>query len=143
MQRPAMQRKTDTKKRRAQLCAVAMLAIASGMFGFGAIPSSIEPQAQALLVVFAAIVLVQVAHALFSPRWRAPGRGERALLLSGRAAGALIVVAAPLAFASFWSAHELSAEKIGRQIDRGVAGITRQAHGAVVELASAPEDGGR
>jgi hypothetical protein len=134
MRRQAMLRKTDAKKTRAQLCAVALLAVASGVLGFGAIPSSFALQAQALFVVFAAIVFIQVAHALFSPRWRAPGGGERALLLSGRAAGALIVVAAPLAFASFWSAHDLSAEKIGREIDLSAVQLIRQTRDAVTAL---------
>lgn len=93
--------------------------------------ASFTPHAQALFVFFVALFAVTGVRLALRDRWRAPGRGEHRLAFTARLVGAAAIVAMPLAAGSFWSEHELTAEKIGREIDRGAAAIGRQAEGMI------------
>lgn len=98
---------------------------ASALFAFGVIQS---PQAQALFLVFAAVLaMFALFNALFGSRRARHGHGDRAVKISGSLVGLLTVAAGVLAIVYFWTDHQLSAEKIGHEIDRGAAGLARQA----------------
>ncbi|MBC7768325.1 MAG: hypothetical protein H7124_06020 [Phycisphaerales bacterium] len=118
----------------------------SGLLAFGIIQSSFTPQAQALFYVFAAALLLTfAAKKIFGGGGHAKGHGkpsahgahghgERALLFSGRAIGTMMIAAGALGAIFFWTDNDLTAEKVGRQIDGGVASVGRQAQATYVAL---------
>lgn len=103
----------------------------SALFAFGIIQSAFAPQAQALFIVFAAVLLLTLlAKRVFGHTARGHGHGhggDHAVVMSGRTVGMVTVGAAMLAGLVFWNSNELNAEKIGREIDRGASGLGRQA----------------
>ncbi len=119
---------------------------ASAVFAFGIVQSAFAPQAQALFIVFAAVLLLLLAADKFfgDEHGRAGrGHGDRAVVMSGRMVGAVTVLAALLAVAFFWTDNRMSAEKIGRHIDRGAASLGRQAQFTLTRLTGRPaEDAG-
>jgi hypothetical protein len=101
---------------------------ASAVFAFGLIQSAFATQAQALFLVFAAVLaLMVIFHSVFSSHGRADHGRDEAVVMSGRAAGVITVIAAMLAVGFFWTENDLSAEKIGRHIDRGAVFLSQQA----------------
>ena len=99
---------------------------ASALFAFGLIQSTFAAQTQALFLVFAAVLaLLLLFNVLIGERTR--GHADRAVEFSGRFVGLLTIAAAALAIVFFWTDNQLSAEKIGREIDRGAASLSRQA----------------
>jgi hypothetical protein len=106
---------------------------ASALFAFGIIQSAFAPQAQALFIVFAAVLLlIMLAKRVFGHTAHGHGHGhghgaDHAVVMSGRTVGMVTVGAAMLAGLFFWTSNDLNAEKIGREIDRGAAGLGRQA----------------
>jgi hypothetical protein len=123
----------------------------SGLLAFGIVQSAFAPQAQALFLLFGALLLTIVATRMLlrggGGHGRGHGRGghgahhgghgghgEGALTLGGRAMGTLFIIALALGGVYFWTDNQLTAEKIGRHIDGGVAGLGRQAHATFVTL---------
>lgn len=118
---------------------------ASALFAFGIVQSAFAPQAQALFLVFAAVLAVVIVfNAVFANNHTAHGnghgRGDHAVVLSGRLVGLLTVAAALLAVGYFWTDNQLSAEKIGRHIDRGAAGLGQQAEATFQRLSGQRND---
>lgn len=116
----------------------------TGLFGFGVIQSAFAPQAQALFVVFAAVlVLITLANKFFGHGGHghaAHGHGsDHAVVMSGKTVGLVTVLAAVLAVGYFWTDNELSAEKVGRHIDRGAVGLSRQATVTLTRLTGGAE----
>ncbi|HYD89091.1 MAG TPA: hypothetical protein VEA80_16560 [Vitreimonas sp.] len=119
---------------------------ASGVLAFGIIQSAYSQQAQALFYVFGAVLLGTLAakkflgggghgHAAHGGGHAAPDHGsDHAVVMSGRLVGAMMIGAAALAGVYFWTDNELTAEKVGRQIDGGVASIGRQVEATYVAL---------
>ena len=114
---------------------------ASALFAFGVIQSAFAPQAQALFLVFAAVLALVV---MFNAMFRAPrakhGHGDRAVRISGSLVGMLTIIAGVLAIAYFWTDNQLSAEKIGRAIDRGASSLSQQAQTAFERLSGQRDD---
>ncbi len=114
----------------------------SGLLAFGVVQSAFAPQAQALFLLFGALLLTILATRMLlknrgghgHAKGHGHGHGEGALVLSGRAFGTLFVAAVALGGFYFWTDNQLTAEKIGRHIDGGVAGLGRQAHATFVTL---------
>jgi hypothetical protein len=129
----------------------------SGLIAFGVIQSAFAPQAQALFVVFAAVLLLFVAGNKFlgggghaHAGHGAHGGGDHAVVMSGRMVGTIMMVAGVLAAVYFWTDNDLSGEKVGRYIDHGAASLGHQAevtitrltsHGADDGATQAPQDG--
>jgi hypothetical protein len=117
---------------------------ASALFAFGIVQSAFAPQAQALFFVFAAVLaMLTVFNVVFSNSHAAHAHGhgsDHAVVLSGRLIGLLTVAAAVLAVAYFWTDNQLSAEKIGRHIDRGAAGLGQQAQSTFQRLSGQRDD---
>lgn len=115
----------------------------SGLFAFGIIQSAFAPQAQALFLVFAAMLAVTTlaSRVMGGGHAKAHGGGghgssgghgsghatEHAVVMSGRSAGTLIIIGGVLGIIFFWNANHWTAEKMGRQIDRGVVWLWHQA----------------
>lgn len=132
----------------------------SGSLAFGLVETPFTPQAQALFLVFGALLATMLAGKMFlggghshsaghgvahARRAHGHSRGhgrshgrEGAILFSGRAVGTMMVAAGALALVSFWTDNELSAQKIGRHIDGGVASLSRHVQATVGVLS----DGG-
>jgi hypothetical protein len=99
---------------------------ASALFAFGVVQTAFTPQAQALFLVFAAVLfLTAVFKNIFATRRARHGR-DQAVVMSGRIVGAITVIAAVLAVVFFWTGNDLSGEKIGRYIDQGAMSLSRQ-----------------
>lgn len=111
--------------RQTELAVLIYVTIASAVAA--ASDASFAPHALALAVFFVALLAITILRLAFGDRWRPPGSGETRLAFAARVVGAIAVIAMPLAVSSFWSEHELTAEKIGREIDRSAAAIGRQA----------------
>lgn len=126
---------------------------ASGLLAFGIIQTAFTQQAQALFYVFGAVLLLTLAakkvfgggggHA------KAHGGGhsahadhgkDHAVVMSGRLVGTMMIGAAALAGVYFWTDNDLTAEKIGRQIDGGVASLGRQVEATYVALRDDPRE---
>lgn len=116
----------------------------SGLLAFGVIQSTYSQQAQALFYVFGGILLLMFAakkflggkggHGHGHGGGHAQGHGEHALLFSGRTVGTIMMAAGVLAVAYFWTDNQLTAEKMGREIDRGVYALGQQAQATYVAL---------
>lgn len=113
----------------------------SGLLAFGVIQSAFAPQAQALFLLFSALLLTMLATRVLLAhgggghgRAKGHGHGEGALVLSGRAMGTMLMAALMLGGVYFWTDNQLTAEKIGRHIDGGVASLGRQAEATFVTL---------
>jgi hypothetical protein len=115
---------------------------ASGLLGFGVIQSAYAQQAQALFLVFAAVLgLVLFGNKFFGRGGHGHAHGgEHAVVMSGRSVGTVTVLAAVAAVVYFWTANDLSAEKIGRYIDRGAASLSRQAQLTFTQLTDGRAD---
>lgn len=123
---------------------------ASGLFAFGIIQSAFAPQAQALFVVFAAVLLLLVVankflggghgHAHAGHGHGGHGGGEHAVVMSGRSVGTIMMIAGVLALAYFWTDNDLSGEKIGRFIDRGAVNLGHQAQVTFTRLTTGASD---
>jgi len=116
---------------------------ASGLFAFGVVQSAFAQQAQALFIVFAAVLLLLTVGNRFFGGGGAHGHaghaahghgGDHAVVMSGRIVGTLTVLAAIGAIVYFWTDNDLSGEKVGRFIDRGAASLGRQAQVTFVRL---------
>jgi hypothetical protein len=121
---------------------------ASGLFAFGVIQSAFTQQAQALFIVFAAVLILFVggnkllgqggghgAHAAHGH-----GGGDHAVVMSGKMVGTITMIAGVLAVAYFWTDNELTGEKIGRFIDRGAVSLTHQAQTTFTRLTDGRSD---
>ena len=119
---------------------------ASGLFAFGVIQSAFAPQAQALFIVFAAVLILFVGgnkllgggghggHA-------AHGHGsDHAVVMSGKMVGTITMIAGVLAVAYFWTDNELSGEKVGRYIDQGAVSLSHQAQATFTRLTYGQSD---
>lgn len=113
----------------------------SGLLAFGVIQSTYTQQAQALFYVFGAILLVMFAakkmfggggHGHGHGSGHGHGGGDHAIQFSGRTVGTIMIGAAVLAVAYFWTDNQLTAEKMGREIDRGVYALSQQAEATYV-----------
>ncbi len=120
---------------------------ASGLFAFGVIQSAFTQQAQALFIVFAAVLLLFVAgNKLFGGgsghgAHAAHGAGgDHAVVMSGKMVGAITVIAAAMAVMYFWTDNELSGEKVGRFIDQGAVGLSHQAQATFNRLTDGRAD---
>lgn len=113
---------------------------ASGLFAFGVIQSAFAPQAQALFIVFAGVLLLFALANHFFGGHTAHGHGDHAVVMSGKLVGAITVIAAVLAVAYFWSANELSGEKIGRFLDRSAVSLSHQAQDTFTRLTDGRPD---
>lgn len=101
---------------------------ASAVFAFGVVQSAFTPQAQALFIVFAAVLLMlSVANHLFRRGREHPHGDDHAVVMSGKVVGAIAIVSAVFAVIYFWNANQLSGEKIGRYLDRGAVSLSQQA----------------
>lgn len=116
----------------------------SALFAFGVVQTAFTTQAQALFLVFAAVLfLFVVVNSLIGGRAKHHARakhGDHAVIMSGRLVGALTVIAAVLAVVFFWIDNELSGQKIGRHIDEGAMSIGRQAQATFDRLTDGPTD---
>ena len=118
----------------------------SGIFAFGIIQSAYSQQALALFYVFAALMAVMLGAKFLFKRGGGHGHGrgghaahaggDHAVVMSGRMVGTAMVGAAVLAVAFFWTDNQLTAEKIGREIDRGAASLYRQGQATFTALTS-------
>jgi hypothetical protein len=123
---------------------------ASAIVGFGVIQSQFAPQAQALFLVFAAVLLLLVVgdkvlgggggHAHAGHGHGGSGGGDHAVVMSGRMVGTLTMLAAIGALAYFWTDNQLTGEKIGRFIDRSAVSLSHQAQVAFTRLTAPPAD---
>jgi hypothetical protein len=118
---------------------------ASGLFAFGVIQSAFAPQAQALFIVFAAVLILFVGGNKFFGRGGhghgAHGHGgDHAVVMSGKLVGTITMIAAVLAVAYFWTDNELSGEKVGRFIDQGAVGLSHQAQATLTRLTDGRSD---
>jgi hypothetical protein len=114
---------------------------ASALFAFGVVQSAFAPQAQALFLVFAAVLALFVLFgAMFGARRAKHGHEDRAVKLSGSLVGMLTVIAGVLAVVYFWTDNQLSAEKIGREIDRSAASLGQQAQTTFERLSGQRDD---
>lgn len=120
---------------------------ASGLLAFGIIQSAYSQQAQALFYVFGALLLVVLAtKKMFGGGGHAKAHGghghgphadhgkDHAVVMSGRLVGTAMIAAGALAGVYFWTDNGLTAEKVGRQIDGGVASVGRQVEATYVAL---------
>jgi|GEM_PF-3333343 len=123
---------------------------ASGVLAFGIIQSAYTQQAQALFYVFGAVLLgTLAAKKVFGGggghgHAKAHGGGghgahadhgaDHAVVMSGRLVGTMMIGAAALAGVYFWTDNGLTAEKVGREIDGGVASLGRQVQATYVAL---------
>jgi hypothetical protein len=117
---------------------------ASALLAFGVIQTAFTPQAQALFLVFAAVLfLVMVFNSVFASHARFSAHdehGERGIVMSGRVVGAITVLAAIAAVGFFWTDNELSGQKIGRYIDRGAMSLSQQAQSTFTRLTDGQEE---
>jgi hypothetical protein len=117
----------------------------SGIFAFGIIQSAYSQQALALFYVFGALMAVMLGAKFLFKRGGGRGHGhgghaahggDHAVVMSGRMVGTAMVGAALLAVVFFWTDNQLTAEKIGREIDRGAASLYRQGQATFTALTS-------
>lgn len=119
---------------------------ASGLFAFGVLQSAFTQQAQALFIVFAAVLILFVGGNKLLGRGGHGGHaahghgGDHAVVMSGKLVGAITMVAAVLAGAYFWTDNELSGEKIGRFLDRGAVSLGHQAQATFTRLTDGQAD---
>ena len=116
---------------------------ASGLFAFGVIQSAFAPQAQALFIVFAAVLILFVGGNKFFGRGGhgAHGNGgDHAVVMSGKLVGTITMIAAVLAVAYFWTDNEMSGEKVGRYIDQGAVSLSDQAQATFTRLTDGSAD---
>jgi hypothetical protein len=120
---------------------------ASGLFAFGVIQSAFAPQAQALFIVFAAVLILFVGGNKFfgggghgAHAAHGHGGGDHAVVMSGKMVGTITMIAAVLAVAYFWTDNELTGEKIGRFIDRGAVTLSHQAQTTFARLTDGQSD---
>jgi hypothetical protein len=114
---------------------------ASALFAFGVIQTAFTPQAQALFLVFAAVLFLLVLfNNVFASHGRARHGSDQAVVMSGRVAGAITVIAAVLAVVYFWTDNDLSGEKIGRSIDQAAMSLGRQAQATYYQLTDGRAD---
>jgi hypothetical protein len=119
---------------------------ASGLFAFGVIQSAFAQQAQALFIVFAAVLILFVGGNKFLGRGGHGGHaahghgGDHAVVMSGKMVGTITMIAAVLAVAYFWTDNELSGEKVGRYIDQGAVGLSHQAQATFTRLTDGRSD---
>lgn len=116
---------------------------ASGLLAFGVVQSAFAQQAQALFIVFAAVLLLVVGankffggggHAAAGHGHGGHGGGDHAVVMSGRMVGTMTVLAALAAVVYFWTDNQLTGEKIGRFVDRGAASLSHQAQATFTRL---------
>ena len=101
---------------------------ASAIFAFGAVQTAFTPQAQALFIVFAAVLFVIMAFKSVFDRGHVHSHGkDGGIVITAKTVGAITLIAAILAVVFFWNQNQLSGEKIGRMIDRGAIGLANQA----------------
>lgn len=123
---------------------------ASGLFAFGVIQSAFAQQAQALFIVFAAVLLLFVAGNKFFGQGGGHGGhgghaahghgGDHAVVMSGKMVGTITMIAGVLAVAYFWTDNDLSGEKIGRFLDRGAVSLGHQAQVTLTRLTDGQAD---
>ena len=113
----------------------------SAIFAFGLVQTAFTPQAQALFIVFAAVLfLIAAFNSMFKNRAHAKHGGDHAVVFSGRLVGAVTVLAAIAAAVFFWTGNDLSGQKIGRYIDQGAASFGRQAQTTFARLTDGRAD---
>jgi hypothetical protein len=119
---------------------------ASGLFAFGVIQSAFAQQAQALFIVFAAVLILFVGGRKMLGSGGGHGHaahghgGDHAVVMSGKMVGAITMIAAVLAGAYFWTDNELSGEKVGRYIDQGAVSLGQQAQTTFTRLTDGRSD---
>ncbi|HYD72824.1 MAG TPA: hypothetical protein VEF55_06775 [Candidatus Binatia bacterium] len=124
---------------------------ASGLFAFGVLQSAFTQQAQALFIVFAAVLILFVggkkvlggggghgAHGAHAAHGH--GGGDHAVVMSGKMVGTITMIAGVLAVAYFWTDNDLSGEKIGRYIDQGAVSLSHQAQTTFTRLTDGQSD---
>jgi hypothetical protein len=101
--------------------ALAVGAIASGLFAFGVIPSAYALPAQGLFFVFVVVLALVLLGNLFShEHGGAFLSGSRKIALVGLTGGAAVLT-------YMWIANDWTAEKVGRGIDRHAAALSQEA----------------
>lgn len=122
---------------------------ASALFAFGIVQSAFAPQAQALFIVFAAVLLLFVIGNKFfggggghahAGHGHGHAGGEHAVVMSGRSVGTIMMIAAVLAVIYFWTDNELSGEKVGRFIDQGALTLSQEAQTTITRLTDGRAD---
>lgn len=104
----------------------------SALFAFGVIQSTFALQAQALFFVFSVVlVLVTVGN------WVSHEHGHAAMSI-GKKIGVVAIAGGLIAVIYAWVDNGWTAEKAGREIDRAVAGLGRQAMATVSDLRNQP-----
>lgn len=111
-----------------------LAAIVAGVFGFGAVASSFMGIAQVLFYVFLILFAISlIASFFFRPGHTADGVAHGPAF-GGFGALAGVALIAVLAYA--WFDNDMSAERLGRMIDRGAANMTADASDAIAEAGS-------
>ena len=118
---------------------------ASGLFAFGVLQSAFTQQAQALFIVFAAVLILFVGgRKLAGGGHGAHGAhghgGDHAVVMSGKLVGTITMIAGVLAAAYFWTDNDLSGEKIGRFLDQGAVSLSHQAQTTFTRLTDGRSD---
>lgn len=108
-----------------------LAAIVAGVFGFGAIASSFMGIAQILFYVFLILFAISLIASFF---FRAGHTGDGVAHGSGfHGVGAIAAVALVAVLGYAWFDNDMSAERLGRMIDRGAANMTADASDAISE----------
>lgn len=123
---------------------------ASALFAFGIVQSAFAQQAQALFIVFAAVLFLFVVGNRFfgggghghaaAAHGHGHGGGEHAVVMSGRTVGTIMMIAGVLAVVYFWTDNDLSGEKVGRFIDQGAVSLGHQAQATFTRLTDGGAD---
>lgn len=107
----------------------------SAIFAFGVVQTAFTPQAQALFLVFAAVLfLIAAFNSVFKNRAHAKHRGDHAVKVTGSLVGFITILAAIAAIVFFWADNQLSGQKIGRYIDQGAMSLSRQVQATYYRL---------
>lgn len=99
-------------------------ALISAAFGFGAIASTFGGIAQILFYVFLGLLALTLILSLFSRHAPAAGRSVRL--------ASLLIIAGLVGVGVYaWMDHDMTAERVGREIDQGAIELTENAGQAI------------
>jgi uncharacterized membrane protein YtjA (UPF0391 family) len=99
-------------------------ALISAAFGFGAIASTFAGIAQILFYVFLGLLALTLILSLFSRHAPAAGRSVRLV--------SLLLIAGLVGVGVYaWMDHDMTAERVGREIDQGAVELTQNAGNAI------------